>query len=134
MHTLFYAPSASTIASPLVVAPKATAPFIRLCWDYRQIRPASGILPAIVRKIFADFEPRIIAIFGDFLILAGSYQDAAAKLTIVLQLCKDNRLVLKMKKSCIGTNVVIFFGYEVKPGSWGLSQSRKDSIFAILSV
>ena len=30
------------------------------------------------------------------------------------------------------TNVVTFFGYEVKPGSWGLSQSRKDSISAML--
>ena len=37
-----------------------------------------------------------------------------------------------MKKSWIGTNVVTFFGYEVKPGSWGLSQSRKDSISAML--
>ena len=37
-----------------------------------------------------------------------------------------------MTKSWIGTNVVTFFGYEVKPGSWGLSQSRKDSISAML--
>ena len=29
--------SSATIASPLVVAPKATAPFIRLCGDYRSI-------------------------------------------------------------------------------------------------
>ena len=39
MRTYLYAPSTSTIASPLVVAPKATAPFIRLCGDYRQINP-----------------------------------------------------------------------------------------------
>ena len=39
MRTYFYAPSTSTIASPRVVAPKATAPFIRLCGDYRQINP-----------------------------------------------------------------------------------------------
>ena len=37
MKTYFYEPSSSTIASPLVVAPKATAPYIRLCGDYRQI-------------------------------------------------------------------------------------------------
>ena len=37
-----------------------------------------------------------------------------------------------MRKSWIGTNVVAFFGYEVKPGSRGLSQSRKDSISAML--
>ena len=39
MRTYFYAPSTSTIASPLVVASKATAPFIRLCGDNHQINP-----------------------------------------------------------------------------------------------
>ena len=33
----FYEPSTSSVASCLVVAPKATAPFIRLCGDYVQI-------------------------------------------------------------------------------------------------
>ena len=33
----FYEPSMSSIASPLVIAPKATAPFIRFCGDYREI-------------------------------------------------------------------------------------------------
>ena len=37
-----------------------------------------------------------------------------------------------MKKSWICTNVITFFGYEVKSVSWGLSQSRKDSISAML--
>ena len=36
MRTYFYT---STIAHPLVVAPKATASFTRLCGDYRQINP-----------------------------------------------------------------------------------------------
>ena len=39
MRTYFYAPSTSSIACPLVVLLKATAPFIRLCEDYRQINP-----------------------------------------------------------------------------------------------
>ena len=39
MSSYFYEKSTSTIASPLVVAPKATAPFIRLCGDYRPINP-----------------------------------------------------------------------------------------------
>jgi hypothetical protein len=34
MKTYFYEKSQSPIASPLVVAPKATAPFIRLCGNY----------------------------------------------------------------------------------------------------
>jgi hypothetical protein len=33
----FYTPSDSSVASPLVIAPKATAPFIRFCGDYREI-------------------------------------------------------------------------------------------------
>jgi hypothetical protein len=39
MRTYFCVPSNRPIASPLVVAPKATAPFIRLCGDYRPINP-----------------------------------------------------------------------------------------------
>jgi hypothetical protein len=30
----FYVKSESTVASPLVVAPKATKPYIRMCGDY----------------------------------------------------------------------------------------------------
>ncbi len=195
MRTYFYAPSNSPIASPLVVAPKATAPFIRLCGDYRTVNPyiripqepiphvqqsiakaagwkvfvdldmtnsfhqipiddsssellsvstpwglyrplflpegvgpASGILQSVVRTVFADFEAWIIVIFDNFLILASDYADATAKLKLVLLRCHKHGLVLKMKKSWIGTDVVTFFGYEVRPGSWSLSRSRKDAI------
>ena len=37
LASYFYEPSNSSIASPLVIAPKATAPFIRFCGDYREI-------------------------------------------------------------------------------------------------
>ena len=199
MRTYFYEKSTSPIACPLVVAPKATIPFIRLCGDYRPINtfikipqepiphvqqslakaagwkifidldmtnsfhqipiddfssnllsvstpwglfrpkflpegvgPASGILQSIVRRVFTDFEDWTIVIFDNFLILASDYNDALTKLTLILHRCKDNGLVLKMKKSWIGTTVVTFFGYEVHPGSWQLSQSRKDAISSML--
>ena len=199
MRTYFYEKSTSPIASPLVVAPKATAPFIRLCGDYRPINPyvripqepiphvqtslakaagwtvfvdldmtnsfhqipideassnllsvstpwglfrpkflpegvgpASGILQAIVRRVFADYEPWIIVIFDNFLILASDYIDATTKLEKVMIRCQQHRLVLKMKKSWIGTDVVTFFGYEVKPGSWSLSASRKAAITSMI--
>ena len=96
------------------------------------VGPASGILQSIVRRVFADFEDWIIVIFDDFLILANDYTDAAAKLKQVLIRCRDNGLVLKMKKSWIGSTNVTFFGYEVHPGTWGLSQSRKASISAMI--
>ena len=195
MRTYFYETSTSPIACPLVVAPKATTPFIRLCGDYRPINPyicipqepipnvqqslakaagwkvfvdldmtnsfhqipiddfssnllsvstpwglfrpkflpegvgpASGILQAIVRNIFADFDDWTIVIFDNFLILASDYPDALSKLQLILQRCQQHHLVLKMKKSWIGTTIVTFFGYEVHPGSWRLSRSRKDAI------
>ena len=37
LRKYFYTDSTSPIASPLVIAPKATAPFIRFCGDYRVI-------------------------------------------------------------------------------------------------
>ena len=61
------------------------------------VGPASGILQAIVRKIFANLDDWIIVTFDNFLILADSYEGATAKLTTVLQRCHDNRLVLKIK-------------------------------------
>ena len=37
LRKYFYVDSESPVASPLVIAPKATTPFIRFCGDYRQI-------------------------------------------------------------------------------------------------
>ena len=37
LRQYFYVDSRSPIASPLVIAPKATAPFIRFCGDYREV-------------------------------------------------------------------------------------------------
>jgi hypothetical protein len=199
MQTYFYEKSTSPIACPLVVAPKATAPYIRLCGDYRDINPyicipqepiphvqqslakaagwnvfvdldmtnsfhqiplddvssnllsvstpwglfrpkflpegvgpASGILQSIVRRVFTDFEDWTIVIFDNFLILASDYADAAIKLEQVLNRCQEYQLVLKLKKSWIGTTNVTFFGYEVHPGSWQLSDSRKKAIAELI--
>jgi hypothetical protein len=35
--TYFYEPSNSSITSPIVIAPKSTTPFVRICGDYRLI-------------------------------------------------------------------------------------------------
>jgi hypothetical protein len=96
------------------------------------VGPASGILQSIVRRVFKDFEEWTIVIFDNFLILAHDYSDALSKLAKILQRCKDNGIVLKMKKSWIGTDVVTFFGYEIRPGSWQLSVGRKQAISAMV--
>jgi hypothetical protein len=75
------------------------------------VGPASGILQAIVRRVFADYDHWTIVIFDNFLILASDYTDAYNKLILILQRCKDNGPILKMKKSWIGTTLVTFFGY-----------------------
>jgi hypothetical protein len=36
------------------------------------------------------------------------------------------------EKSWIGTEVVTFFGYEVHPGKWHLSDTRKTAISAMV--
>jgi len=55
LKTYFYVPCNSPIASPLVVAPKATTPFIRLCGDYvkvnRFIAKSNTPIPHVIRTI-----------------------------------------------------------------------------------
>jgi len=95
------------------------------------VGPASGLLQHIVRNIFKDFQDWTIVIFDNFLILANSYNDAFQKLKAVVQTCFDHGLILKLKKSWFGVSSVTFFGYEVRDGTWRLSQSRKDGIDAM---
>ena len=44
------------------------------------VGPASGILQALVRNIFSDFESWTIVIFDNFLILSSDYADTTNKL------------------------------------------------------
>jgi hypothetical protein len=68
--TYFYEPSFSSISSPIVVAPKNTSPFVRICGDYRQLNKLLKILnfpipdvqkelhKAANKKIFIDLDMR----------------------------------------------------------------------------
>jgi hypothetical protein len=51
----FYEPSTSPIASPLVVAKKATPPFVRLCGDYRWVNqyllPTNYYIPHVMKSL-----------------------------------------------------------------------------------
>jgi hypothetical protein len=193
----FLKPSRSPIACPMVVAPKATAPFFRICVDYRpvnvhvkvghypipnvqqclekiakfkvfldldwvnafhQVRlgprtseilsvvtpwgqfapqfmpegvaPASFILQEITRKIFGDFDEWTIAVFDNLLVLADSYEDAYAKLEIIIDRCNEYNVYLKFAKTWLGFDKVLFFGYECSHQFYTLSDERKQAITA----
>lgn len=195
--TGYFKPSRSPIACCMVVAPKATAPFFRICVDYRpvnvhvkvghypipfvqhclekiakfkvfldldwvnafhQVRlgprtseilsvvtpwgqfapqfmpegvaPASFILQEITRKIFGDYDDWTIAVFDNLLVLADSYEDAYAKLEIIIDRCNEYNVYLKFAKTWLGFDKVLFFGYECSHKFYTLSDQRKKAVLA----
>jgi len=198
LKTYFYRDSKSDIASCLVIAPKATKPFIRFCGDYTKINdyistghypiphvqhelakickykifldfdwtnafhqiklhdvtsarlsvqtpwgqvepmfmpegigPASGILQSIVASVFADYAEWSIAIFDNLLVLAHDYDDAYAKVDLILNRCIERNLYLKFSKTWLGFDHANFFGYVCRLQHYELSQQRKDDLMAI---
>ena len=75
MRGYFYLPSSSHIASPLVIAPKSTHPFIRFCGDYVRINKLlncpSGAIPN-VRDIITKISG--FSCFGEFDMTNGFHQ------------------------------------------------------------
>jgi hypothetical protein len=92
------------------------------------VPPASGILQKTMESIFADFEPWMIVIFDNILVLAHDYQDAGKKLRLVLQRCLDRNVVLKFSKSWLGFKEVEFFGYLCSHNSYDLTPKRREAI------
>ena len=191
----FYVPSRSPWASCLVVAPKATPPYIRFCGDYVEINkhmevgnytipnvkhelskiinfplyldidltnafhqilldpdtasklsiqtpwgqyeprfmpegiaPATGVLQETVKTIFKDIEDWAIVIFDNMLLLATDPADAFRKFKIVIDICKERNLKLKMAKSWLGFRKVEFFGYTCRHKSYEVSASKKEAL------
>ena len=56
LSTYIYKESVSPWASPLVIAPKATAPFIRLCGDYRWLNPMVVLPQAYIPHVQHEIE------------------------------------------------------------------------------
>ena len=75
MRGYFYLPSSSHIASPLVIAPKSTYPFIRFCGDYVRINQLlncpSGAIPN-VRDVITKISG--FSCFGEFDMTNGFHQ------------------------------------------------------------
>ena len=55
MMTYFYVPSTSPITSPIVVAPKATSPYVRICGDYRLVNKLIKVfnypIPEVLKEL-----------------------------------------------------------------------------------
>jgi hypothetical protein len=199
MCTYMYENSTSFIASPLVIAPKPTPPFLRICGDYVRINkhilqphfpipnvkqcldrvaqysvfldidftnsfyqirlgpvtsarlsvqtpwgqhqpkflpegvsPASSTLQSIVAEVFADFEHFSIAIFDNLLVMAHSYSEAYQRLEQILDRCIERNITLKFAKTWLGSDVVTFFGYEVREGSYQIGDARKGAVEKML--
>ena len=195
MCTYMYTDSDSPIACPLVVAPKATPPYVRICGDYvwvnRYVRtgqyyiphvmktlekaagfthwldldlsnsfhqlllgertsnilsvatpwglkrpkylpegvaPASGLLQRAVMQIFDEFDDFCICIFDNILLLCNGIDDGIEKFRKVISKCSKHKVVLKFAKSWIGFQECKFFGYKVRPGSYGLDEERKCAV------
>ena len=90
--------------------------------------PAQGILMAVMKEIFEDFEEWMIVIFDNMLILAHDYDDAFNKLELVLNRAYERGLVLKMAKSWFGYTKANIFGYEVEYGKYQLGNELKAAI------
>ena len=94
------------------------------------VTPASGILQAAIRQLFDDYDEWTIRIFDNLLVLAYTYEDAFAKVKLIVERCRQRNVVLKFSKTWIGFKEVNFFGFICKHKSFSLSNQRKESIFA----
>ena len=61
--TYFYEPSNSSITSPIVIAPKSTSPFVRICGDYRLINKLLKIfnfpIPDVIKELHKASKCRV---------------------------------------------------------------------------
>jgi hypothetical protein len=78
--------------------------------------------------IFKSELDHAIVIFDNFLVLSKTFQDSYDKLVKFITLCSERNVLLGMPKSKIGYPEAVFFGYKVTNSTYGLTQSRKDSI------
>ena len=92
------------------------------------ISPASGMLQQVVFELFKDFEDWTVAIFDNLLVLAHNHDDLLSKLELIFRRCKERNVILKFKKSFIGFNEVIFFGYKCRKNSYTMSEEKTAAI------
>jgi hypothetical protein len=96
------------------------------------ISPASGILHTVMVDILKDMLYTSIAIFDNFLIVCDTYDDCYNKFVQFITICASRNIILGMPKSKIGFTSCVFFGYEIKGGTYQLTQSRKDSVASLV--
>eukprot|EP01039_Chlorochromonas_danica_P011569 gene11569-12955_t len=122
LRQYFYAPSDSPIASCLVIAPKATKPFIRICGDYSPINKYIHIPHETIPQVQHELSKMLR--FKVFL-------DLDWKLDLILDRCIERNVFLKFSKSWLGFDHANFFGYVCRHGRYELSQERKQAVSSI---
>jgi hypothetical protein len=124
MLTYFYTKNESPWASPLVIAPKTTKPFIRICGDYvtvnNYIVRSHYTIPNVLHELQKCSEFRLFVIHDNLLVCAHDYDDAHdyRKLQLMIDRAYKRNVVLKMTKSWLGVKKVRFFGYDVTHGKF----------------
>lgn len=65
------------------------------------------------------------------MILTNDHLDLYNKFEIILNRCCERRVILKFAKSDLGFDIIDFFGYRCKAGSYEMSPDRKTAISTI---
>ena len=95
------------------------------------VSPATGVLQAHMREIFADFSEWSVVIFDNFCIGGYSLQDVFDKFKLFIARCILFNIFLKFVKCYFGWRDVKFFGYLCDGKGYQIDDERKVAIRAI---
>lgn len=79
-------------------------------------------------KIGQDILEWTIIIFDNILVCANTLEELRERTLIVLDMCAEYNVFLKLAKSAFGLTTVKFFGYEVRHNSYGLCEDRLTAL------
>jgi len=88
----------------------------------------SALLMQYVYIIFADFEDWLVAVHDNLLIAATDGEDLLQKTDRVLKRCREYNIQLNIAKSKFGVTSILFFGYRLEKGKYGIESSRINDV------
>jgi hypothetical protein len=92
------------------------------------IPDGSGILQRNMDNVFHPCHEWMIVIFDNILFGADNFAQLLERLKVVLKLCQESGLTLKMKKSWFGFTEVDFFGFKISGGKINMHPSKLQKI------